>query len=65
MCGVDLITTDIARPRQEVDCVLNEVNTTPALYVVDVPGARQPTRIGERLVEMMMAGGVTDGRPSP
>ena len=65
LCGVDLITTDIARPRQEVDCVLNEVNTTPALYIVDVPGASQPTRIGERLVEMMMAGGVTDGRPSP
>ena len=57
LCGVDLITTDIGRPWQEVDCALNEVNTTPALYITELPGAAEPTRIGERVIEKMILDG--------
>lgn len=48
-CGVDLITTDITAPCTEANCVVNEVNSTPALYVVDAPNHTRAIGIGERL----------------
>jgi cyanophycin synthetase len=70
LCGIDVITDDVTRPVDETSCVINELNTTPGLYFVEVPGGGRDTRIGERLVSLMM--GIDDapsigmaGTPNP
>ena len=57
LAGVDLIATDIESPRDDGNCWINEVNTTPALYVAEAPDAPAPVRLGERIVERMFSDG--------
>ena len=64
-CGVDLITTSITAPRTEANCVVNEVNSTPALYIVDAPNHTRAIDIGERLALRIvgLAGPTRDSVP--
>ena len=52
LSGVDLIVEDITAPFEQGKTVINEVNTTPALYIVREPGANGEidTRVGEEIL---------------
>lgn len=52
-CGVDVITDDIRKPFDEAGCMVNEVNTTPALYIFDAPNSSRDTGIGEIIVKRL------------
>lgn len=53
-CGVDLIAADVGQPASMANCVVNEVNSTPALYIVDAPNHRRGMDIGERLARRIV-----------
>jgi D-alanine-D-alanine ligase-like ATP-grasp enzyme len=49
-CGVDLIVPRLARPAAGSGAVINEVNTTPSLYVINEPVAGAPSTNGAERV---------------
>lgn len=53
-CGVDLIATDVRERASMTNCAINEVNSTPALYIVDAPNRRKGMDIGERLARRIV-----------
>jgi cyanophycin synthetase len=57
LCGVDVITQDIGQPVEKSGCMINEINTTPALYVVDAPNSPARPDIGDILVKRIFSEG--------
>jgi len=56
LAGTDLIAQDISAPYEEGRAVINEVNTTPALYIVREPAADGSidVRVGEEILNFAL-----------
>jgi cyanophycin synthetase len=56
LCGADLIVRDLSRPPAEGNVVINEINTTPALYVAnEMVGGRPSTYAAEMILRRLFA----------
>jgi len=53
LAGVDLIALNIGVAMEPGTCWINEVNTTPALYIAEAPNTQKPVHVGERIVRRM------------
>jgi len=53
LAGVDLIVENIGVAMESGACWINEVNTTPALYIVDAPDTLKPVNVGETIARRM------------
>jgi len=53
LAGVDLIAQNIGVAIEPGSCWINEVNTTPALYIVEAPDTLKPVNIGETIARRM------------
>jgi cyanophycin synthetase len=59
VAGVDVISTDIARPLEEVGGGVVEVNAVPGLRMHLEPSAGKPRPVGEAVVDLLFPGGAT------
>jgi cyanophycin synthetase len=59
VAGVDVISTDVARPLEEVGGGVVEVNAVPGLRMHLEPSAGKPRPVGEAVVDLLFPGGET------
>lgn len=57
IAGIDVVTSDIARPLREVDGVIVEVNAAPGLRMHFCPSEGIPRNVGEAIVDMLFPPG--------
>jgi cyanophycin synthetase len=55
LAGVDLIALNIGVAIEPGSCWINEVNTTPALYIVEAPNTLKTVNVGEKIVRRIFA----------
>ncbi|HKY31486.1 MAG TPA: cyanophycin synthetase [Candidatus Polarisedimenticolia bacterium] len=61
ICGVDLVTTDVARPLDETGGAIIEVNAGPGLRMHLAPSSGEARAVGDAVVSMLFPAG-NDGR---
>ncbi|MGB3495487.1 MAG: cyanophycin synthetase [Elainellaceae cyanobacterium] len=57
IAGIDIVTTDISQPLQDVDGVIVEVNAAPGLRMHISPSVGIPRNIGEPILDMLFSPG--------